>query len=246
MNLFQPISLQNIKHMDENPYFNAFRPINSNVNEKSNSEAKINLATIGETDEHLFNKNNKLLLREHSLDEIIAKSAGAQMLTLAEPPGLARSINYQKQKVLKSAELSKRSSVFNNISSPFLDSTTLPTPVSLKSPVFMNNMNSDNSTPMSESNKFGNNYASNTNVFAGEASKVLFVKGLEDSRIKVQIIYNLFSNFGNVNKIIFMRNKSGALIEFQSVEYATIAKDFLNNLNFFSHYLRVINLSYFL
>ena len=90
--------------MDENPYFNTFRPVNSNIYEKSNSEARINLATIGE--EHFFINNNKLLPREHSLDEIIAKSAGAQMLTLAEPPGLSRSINYQKQKVLKSAELS--------------------------------------------------------------------------------------------------------------------------------------------
>lgn len=47
------------------------------------------------------------------------------------------------------------------------------------------------------------------------------------------MIYNLFSNFGNVTKILFIRNKAAALIEFENEEYSTIAKDFLNNMGFF-------------
>ena len=84
-----------------------------------------------------------------------------------------------------------------------------------------------------------NNNNVNFTNFCGDASKVLFIKGLDEPGISVAMIYNVFSNFGNISKIIFMRNKGGALIEFHSVEYATIAKDFLNNLFFFSNYLKV-------
>jgi RNA recognition motif-containing protein len=85
-----------------------------------------------------------------------------------------------------------------------------------------------------------NNNNVNFANFCGDASKVLFIKGLDEPGITGSMIYNVFSNFGNISKIIFMRNKGGALIEFHSVEYATIAKDFLNNLFFFSNYLKVL------
>lgn len=84
-----------------------------------------------------------------------------------------------------------------------------------------------------------NNNNVNFMNFCGDASKVLFIKGLDEPGLSVAMIYNVFSNFGNISKIIFMRSKGGALIEFHSVEYATIAKDFLNNLFFFSNYLKV-------
>ena len=46
------------------------------------------------------------------------------------------------------------------------------------------------------------------------------------------MIWNLFSNFGNVTKIIFIKIKNSGLIEYENEEYSTIAKDFLNNMNF--------------
>lgn len=68
---------------------------------------------------------------------------------------------------------------------------------------------------------------------------VLYVKGLEDENIKVQMLYNIFSNFGNIKKIIFIRRQAAALIEYESVEYATKAKDYLNNIVFMGKPLRI-------
>ena len=65
------------------------------------------------------------------------------------------------------------------------------------------------------------------------------MKGLEDENIKVQMLYNIFSNFGNIKKIIFIRRQAAALIEYETVEYATKAKDYLNNIVFMGKPLRV-------
>jgi len=70
-------------------------------------------------------------------------------------------------------------------------------------------------------------------------SAVLYVKGLEDENIKVQMLYNIFSNFGNIKKIIFIRRQAAALIEYETVEYATKAKDYLNNIVFMGKPLRI-------
>jgi len=70
-------------------------------------------------------------------------------------------------------------------------------------------------------------------------SPVLHVNGLEHKEIRVQMLYNIFSNFGNILKIIFMKSKASALIEFENVDYATIAKDYLNNIVFMGKPLRV-------
>lgn len=68
---------------------------------------------------------------------------------------------------------------------------------------------------------------------------VLYVKGLEHKDIRVQMLYNIFSNFGNIKKIIFIRRQAAALIEYETVEYATKAKDYLNNIVFMGKPLRV-------
>lgn len=71
-------------------------------------------------------------------------------------------------------------------------------------------------------------------------SKVLYVRGLDNPFIKVEMIYNLFSNFGNITQIMFLKSKNCALVEYENVEFATICKDFLNNMKFFTSHLRVI------
>lgn len=245
-NVFKTLSLQDIKLMEEASPHN-------NLLSKRSIEC-INLASIQERDEE---PSKRPFYRDHSLEDLLpAKNISPLVFNLAEPPGLSKSINYQKQTggiSGHSAELSKRNSATTatSVQSPSnfmggFSSNTLKSSPQIPSFNCMNNsalspINS-NVSPGSFNEIIKNgtpNSASNFNVFAGEASKVLFVKGLEDNKLKVQVLYNLFSNFGNITKIIFMRNKGGALIEFQSVEYATIAKDFLNNLNFFSSYLRV-------
>lgn len=75
-------------------------------------------------------------------------------------------------------------------------------------------------------------------------SQVLYVKGLEHDEIRVQMLYNIFSNFGNLLKIIFIRPKAAALLEFENAEYSTISKDFLNNIVFMGKPLRIYYSNY--
>jgi RNA recognition motif-containing protein len=70
-------------------------------------------------------------------------------------------------------------------------------------------------------------------------SKVLYVRGLANENITVKMLYNIFSNFGNVTKIMMNKEKLSSLVEYQNLEFAAIAKDYLNNMVFFSKYLRV-------
>lgn len=68
---------------------------------------------------------------------------------------------------------------------------------------------------------------------------MLHVNGLEHKDIKVHMVYNIFSNFGNITKIIFMRSKASCLIEFENSDYSAIAKDYLNNIVFMGKTLRI-------
>ena len=72
-------------------------------------------------------------------------------------------------------------------------------------------------------------------------SKVIYVRGLDHEFITIKIIYNLFSNFGNILKIIFLKKKSVALIDYESVLNASHAKDNLNNIIFFESSIKVKN-----
>ena len=65
-------------------------------------------------------------------------------------------------------------------------------------------------------------------LIENKKSPVIYVRGLDDPQIKVEWLMNLFMNFGNVTKICFMREKFAALVEFEDLEFATQAKDFLN------------------
>ena len=39
-----------------------------------------------------------------------------------------------------------------------------------------------------------------------------------------------------------MKSKECALIEYENIDFATISKEFLNNMKFFTNYLRVIKI----
>ncbi len=74
-------------------------------------------------------------------------------------------------------------------------------------------------------------------------SPVLYVRGLNHPNFKIQMLYNVFSNFGNILKIIYTRGKASALLEFENTEYSTIAKDYLNNVVFMGNQLKVFSLA---
>eukprot|EP01017_Pseudomicrothorax_dubius_P027440 TRINITY_DN3165_c0_g1_i1.p1 TRINITY_DN3165_c0_g1~~TRINITY_DN3165_c0_g1_i1.p1 ORF type:complete len:580 (-),score=105.25 TRINITY_DN3165_c0_g1_i1:146-1885(-) len=70
-------------------------------------------------------------------------------------------------------------------------------------------------------------------------SPVVYVKGFDSELVNVTMIYNIFSNFGNVEKIMYMRAKGIALIEFETIDYASIAREYLNNITLLDNPLRI-------
>ncbi len=47
------------------------------------------------------------------------------------------------------------------------------------------------------------------------------------------MLYNLFSNFGNIINILYNLKSGSALIQYENIEYAFIAKKFLNDIKFY-------------
>lgn len=108
----------------------------------------------------------------------------------------------------------------------------------------INDVNDGSPDSLSHQNLFEliDTYSGNTVTGTGvedNKSPVIYVKGLDDPDINVQMVYNLFGNFGNVLKIIFIHSKAAALIEYENADYATIAKDYLNNIVLLRKPLRI-------
>lgn len=88
------------------------------------------------------------------------------------------------------------------------------------------------------------NYVNPLFLLENRKSKVVYVRGLDDLSITIRFILNVFGNFGNVLKIIFLRNKSSCLIEFEQLEQATKSKDSLDNISLLGQTIRVFYSNY--
>ncbi|CAD8193136.1 unnamed protein product [Paramecium pentaurelia] len=60
-----------------------------------------------------------------------------------------------------------------------------------------------------------------------------------DSKITGKMIYNVFSKFGNLEEILYQKSLSRAFIKYQTVNQAIIAKEYLNNIQFFDSQIRI-------
>ncbi|KAL4510793.1 hypothetical protein ABPG72_004947 [Tetrahymena utriculariae] len=70
-------------------------------------------------------------------------------------------------------------------------------------------------------------------------SLVIYVNHLMSKDITVTHLYNVFSNFGDIVKIIMKRNKCTAFIEYTMQENATKAKEYMDKKTFFDNEIRV-------
>jgi len=61
------------------------------------------------------------------------------------------------------------------------------------------------------------------------SSKVILFSNIDSIFVSASEIYNLFSCFGNIRKVLFMKNIRKAMIEFATVEYAQSCLLYLNN-----------------
>lgn len=74
---------------------------------------------------------------------------------------------------------------------------------------------------------------------AEKQSPVLHVLGIENKEVSTKMLFNVFSNFGNIVKLIFIKTRAVALVEFETVQGACLAKKALDNVNFFGKMLRI-------
>lgn len=79
-------------------------------------------------------------------------------------------------------------------------------------------------------------------LIEAQASNVLHVKGLENEQITAELLSSLFSNFGNIQKLLFVKAKKAAFIVYENPDLATIAKEMLSNLRFMECHLKVVPL----
>lgn len=77
-----------------------------------------------------------------------------------------------------------------------------------------------------------------------QKSRVIYVRGLDHPDITIEKIYNLFSNYGNIQKIKFLKQKNIALIEYETQEHANQAKDLLNHCEFMGNTIRTFYSNY--
>lgn len=70
-------------------------------------------------------------------------------------------------------------------------------------------------------------------------TRVIHVRGLDIKETKLIYLINLFSNFGNVKKIIFFKEIGVALIEFTLKDFAGMAVNYLNEQIVFGQQLQV-------
>lgn len=89
-----------------------------------------------------------------------------------------------------------------------------------------------------------NTYVNPKFLMENVKSRVMYIRGLENGNLKIEWLMNLLLNFGNVIKLIFIRDKKSALVEFENIDFSTQAKDFLNNTKFMGNTLKIFYSNY--
>ena len=81
-------------------------------------------------------------------------------------------------------------------------------------------------------------------ILENKKSKVIYVRGLENMNVQIKHLYNLFSNFGNILMMILFPKKKYCLVDFETTEHATNAKDNLNNIKLLDNSIRIFYSNY--
>ncbi len=76
-------------------------------------------------------------------------------------------------------------------------------------------------------------------------SPVIYIRDLDLDIIDGRILFNLFSNYGNILQIQIFQKKSSALIQYENILFATQAKDYLSYKTWFGKKLRIYYSKYF-
>lgn len=88
------------------------------------------------------------------------------------------------------------------------------------------------------------NYVNPLFLKATRKSKVIYARWFQKERVDMDMLYNIFSTFGNIERMIFFKDKSSVLIEYQKIEQASIAKDYMNDIRFQGNQIKIFYSNY--
>ncbi|CAD8099158.1 unnamed protein product [Paramecium sonneborni] len=75
------------------------------------------------------------------------------------------------------------------------------------------------------------------NMITQKASKIITIQPI-DERVTAKMLYNIFNKFGNIEELLYEKQLRRVFIRYQIIEFAQIAKEYLNNLSFFDQQLQ--------
>lgn len=75
-------------------------------------------------------------------------------------------------------------------------------------------------------------------------SKVIYANHFDPNKTTLMQIFNLFSAFGNIVKMIYLKGKQAVIIEYDVSAHAGMAKDCLNDCTFNGSIIKVFNSHY--
>eukprot|EP00828_Plagiopyla_frontata_P046697 TRINITY_DN8390_c0_g1_i1.p2 TRINITY_DN8390_c0_g1~~TRINITY_DN8390_c0_g1_i1.p2 ORF type:complete len:220 (-),score=15.56 TRINITY_DN8390_c0_g1_i1:100-759(-) len=71
--------------------------------------------------------------------------------------------------------------------------------------------------------------------------KVLYIRGLDHPSLSLQALYNVFSNFGMVIRMLFFRQKGAMLIQYSNAQEAQQCKEWMNCVVFYGNSIRIFD-----
>ncbi|CAD8098541.1 unnamed protein product [Paramecium sonneborni] len=76
------------------------------------------------------------------------------------------------------------------------------------------------------------------NMITQKPSKIIKIQHI-DERVTAKMLFNIFNKFGNVEEILYEKQFKRVFVRYQTVEFAQIAKEYLNNVTFFDQQWRI-------
>ncbi|CAK70180.1 unnamed protein product (macronuclear) [Paramecium tetraurelia] len=75
-------------------------------------------------------------------------------------------------------------------------------------------------------------------------SRVIYARWFDKKVVTSQMLYNLFSIYGNIDKMIYLKERSSALIQYVTQDHAAIAKESLNDIMFYGQSIKIFFSNY--
>ncbi|CAK76924.1 unnamed protein product (macronuclear) [Paramecium tetraurelia] len=76
------------------------------------------------------------------------------------------------------------------------------------------------------------------NMITQKPSKIIQVTTIDD-RVTAKMLYNIFNKFGNVEELLLEKQMQRLFVRYSTIEFAQIAKEYLNNIQFFDQQWRI-------